>query len=95
MAWMGNEPCLETPWIYCFLGQPYKTQQTVRRVLTELFSDKPDAYPGNDDLGEMSSWYVWGALGMYPEIPGDDIVPSLTRNGEVHPMTPLLLINRI
>ncbi len=74
MAWMGNEPCLSTPWIYSFLGKPYKTQQTVRRIMTELFSDKPDAYPGNDDLGEMSSWYVWGALGMYPEIPGDDVL---------------------
>ncbi len=74
MAWMGNEPCLLTPWIYCFLGRPYKTELTVRRVMTQLFSDKPDAYPGNDDLGEMSSWYVWGALGMYPEIPGTDIL---------------------
>ncbi len=74
MAWMGNEPCLETPWIYCFLGRPYKTQETVRRVMTTLFSDRPDAYPGNDDLGEMSSWYVWGAMGMYPEIPGDNVL---------------------
>ncbi len=74
MAWMGNEPCLETPWIYCFLGRPYKTQATVRRVMTTLFSDKPDAYPGNDDLGEMSSWYVWGALGLYPGIPGDNVL---------------------
>lgn len=74
MAWMGNEPCLETPWIYCFLGRPYKTQETVRRVMTTLFSDNPDAYPGNDDLGEMSSWYVWGAIGMYPEIPGDNVL---------------------
>ncbi len=74
MAWMGNEPCLETPWIYCSLGRPYKTQLTVRRVMTTLYSDKPDAYPGNDDLGEMSSWYVWGAIGMYPEIPGDNVL---------------------
>lgn len=71
---MGNEPCLETPWIYCFLGQPYKTQQVVRRVLKELYSSKPGGYPGNDDLGEMSSWYIWGALGMYPELPGSDVL---------------------
>lgn len=71
-AYMGNEPCLETPWIYCFLRQPYKTQAVVRRILTELYSSAPDGYPGNDDLGEMSSWYIWGALGMYPELPGSD-----------------------
>ena len=73
-AYMGNEPCVETPWIYCFLGQPWKTQDVVRRVLTQLYSFKPDGYPGNDDLGEMSSWYLWGALGMYPELPGSDVL---------------------
>jgi predicted alpha-1,2-mannosidase len=71
---MGNEPCVETPWIYCFLGQPWKTQDVVRRMLTQLYSSKPDGYPGNDDLGEMSSWYLWGALGMYPELPGSDVL---------------------
>jgi predicted alpha-1,2-mannosidase len=73
-AYMGNEPCLETPWIYSFLGRPYKTQQIVRRILTELYSSEPAGYPGNDDLGEMSSWYVFAALGMYPELPGSDVL---------------------
>ena len=74
MAWLGNEPCLETPWIYDFWGAPYKTQDIVRRAMMELYSTKPEAYPGNDDLGEMSSWYIFGALGMYPELPGSDIL---------------------
>ena len=65
-----NEPCLETPWLYDFAGAPYKTQQTVRAILDTLWHDAPGGIPGNDDLGEMSSWYVWAALGMYPEIPG-------------------------
>jgi predicted alpha-1,2-mannosidase len=73
-AYMGNEPCLETPWIYCFLKRPWKTQEVVRRIVRELYSSKPDGYPGNDDLGEMSSWYLWAALGMYPEIPGSDVL---------------------
>ncbi|HXC34806.1 MAG TPA: GH92 family glycosyl hydrolase [Candidatus Acidoferrales bacterium] len=73
-AYMGNEPCVETPWIYCFLEQPWKTQEVVRRVLRELYSSRPDGYPGNDDLGEMSSWYLWSALGMYPELPGSDVL---------------------
>jgi putative alpha-1,2-mannosidase len=71
---MGNEPCLDTPWIYCFLGTPYKTQDLVRRTMKELYSAGPVGYGGNDDLGEMSSWYVFGALGMYPEIPGSDVL---------------------
>jgi predicted alpha-1,2-mannosidase len=74
MAWLGNEPCLETPWIYDFWGAPYKTQEIVRRAMMELYSNKPTAYPGNDDLGEMSSWYIFSALGMYPELPGSDIL---------------------
>lgn len=65
-----NEPCLETPWLYDFAGAPYKTQQAVRAILDTLWHDTPGGIPGNDDLGEMSSWYVWAALGMYPEIPG-------------------------
>jgi len=73
-AYLGNEPCLETPWEYCFLGQPYKTQNVVRQALTQLFSSAPHGYPGNDDLGEMSSWYVFAALGMYPELPGSDVL---------------------
>ena len=73
-AYLGNEPCLETPWIYDFWGAPYKTQATVRRAMNELYSVQPNGYPGNDDLGEMSSWYVFGALGMYPELPGSDIL---------------------
>ena len=73
-ACMGNEPCSEVPWIYDFLGRPYKTQEVVRKCITELFSNKPEAYPGNDDLGQMSSWYIFSALGMYPELPGSDVL---------------------
>jgi predicted alpha-1,2-mannosidase len=74
MAWLGNEPSLETPWIYDFWSQPWKTQNTVRRAMTELYSSGDAAYPGNDDVGEMSSWYVFGALGMYPELAGSDVL---------------------
>ena len=47
-----------------------RTQAVVRRVQQELFSDQPDGLPGNDDAGAMSSWYVFSALGLYPEVPG-------------------------
>lgn len=69
-AELNNEPSIETPWLYDFGRQPYKTQDTVRTVLDGNWKNTPDGIPGNDDLGEMSSWYVWSALGLYPEIPG-------------------------
>jgi predicted alpha-1,2-mannosidase len=69
-AELNNEPSIETPWLFDFLGQPWKTQEAVRKVLNTIWTDSPKGMPGNDDLGEMSSWYVWSAMGMYPEIPG-------------------------
>jgi len=69
-AELNNEPSIETPWLFDFLGQPWKTQEAVRKVLNTIWTNSPRGMPGNDDLGEMSSWYVWSAIGMYPEIPG-------------------------
>lgn len=69
-AELNNEPSIETPWLFDFLGQPWKTQEAVRKVLNTIWTNSPKGMPGNDDLGEMSSWYVWSAIGMYPEIPG-------------------------
>ena len=69
-ALLGNEPNLNVPWLHNWTGQPFKTQATVRRALLGLYSSAPSGYPGNDDLGTLSSWYVFGALGLYPEVPG-------------------------
>jgi predicted alpha-1,2-mannosidase len=69
-ALLGNEPTLQTPWLYDWMGRPYRTQATVRRALLELYDAAPGGYPGNDDLGTLSAWYVFGALGLYPELPG-------------------------
>lgn len=71
-AYLGNEPTLGTPWLYAWLGQPYKTQRIVRDALLELYDASPSGYPGNDDLGTMSAWYVLAALGIYPTTPGTD-----------------------
>jgi predicted alpha-1,2-mannosidase len=68
-ALLGNEPNLNVPWLYDWMRQPYKAQAAVRRAL-RLYDASPDGYPGNDDLGTLSSWYVLGALGLYPEVPG-------------------------
>ncbi|MER5269090.1 lectin [Actinosynnema sp. NPDC002837] len=69
-AYLGNEPTLNTPWAYAYAGAPHKTQDVVRRALTSLFPPTPEGIVGNDDLGEMSSWAVWAALGLYPQAPG-------------------------
>ena len=68
--WAGNEPTLGIPWEYDYAGAPWRTQDVVRRIATQLYAPTPDGEPGNDDLGAMSSWYVWAAIGMYPETPG-------------------------
>lgn len=69
-AELDNEPSVGTPWLYDWAGQPWKTQKAVRIVVDTLWKNAPDGIPGNDDLGAMSSWYVWAALGIYPAIPG-------------------------
>ncbi len=68
---IGNEPTFDVPWAYDFVGAPWGAQEVCRRIeTTGLFTSKPDGLPGNDDLGAMSSWYVFAALGFYPAIPG-------------------------
>lgn len=69
-AELNNEPSIGSPWLYDYAGEPWKTQELVRRVVNDLWTNVPGGIPGNDDLGEMSSWYVWAALGLYPETPG-------------------------
>lgn len=66
---LDNEPSINVPYLYAYAGAPYKTQETVRAAMRELWSTRPGGIPGNDDLGTMSSWYVFSALGMYPQVP--------------------------
>ncbi|MCV2351462.1 GH92 family glycosyl hydrolase [Paucibacter sp. Y2R2-4] len=65
----NNEPDLHTPWVYTLLGQPWKTT-TVLRAAETLFGNAPNGVTGNDDLGTMSAWYLFSALGLYPDTPG-------------------------
>ncbi|MHB9857907.1 lectin [Streptomyces sp. YIM S03343] len=69
---LSNEPSVEIPWEYDYTGQPWKTQAAVREAQQDLYFNAPVGSFGNDDLGAMSSWYVWSELGMYPETPGTD-----------------------
>jgi predicted alpha-1,2-mannosidase len=89
-AWMGNEPCFAIPWAYDFAGAPWGAQSVTRRVELELFTLRPDGEPGNDDLGAMSAWYVFAALGAYPAIPG---VGGLALNSPLFPEAKIQLGN--
>jgi predicted alpha-1,2-mannosidase len=87
-AFLGNEPNLHVPWLYAWVGRPDAAQRVVRRALLELFAATPGGYPGNDDLGAMSAWYVLGAIGLYPAIPGVD---ALVLGGPLFPRIDLAL----
>ncbi|GHF88326.1 GH92 family glycosyl hydrolase [Thalassotalea marina] len=67
---VSNQPSIASPWMYLFSGKAYKTQDTVRETMAQLWNNTTKGIPGQDDLGQMSSWYVFSALGMYPLFPG-------------------------
>lgn len=69
----GNEPGHHTTYLYAFVGQQWKTARLVRQILTTLYSDQPDGLSGNEDCGQMSAWYVFSAMGMYPVNPAAGI----------------------
>lgn len=61
----GNEPSHHTLYIYNYLGNPQKTQKRTHEVLATLYSENSDGLCGNEDVGQMSAWYVMSALGLY------------------------------
>lgn len=65
-----NEPPLQCAWLFNYAGMPWKTQQRVREILNTKYQNCPGGLPGNDDLGALSSWYIFGALGIFPVCPG-------------------------
>ncbi|QQS39903.1 MAG: GH92 family glycosyl hydrolase [Acidobacteriota bacterium] len=67
----GNEPSHHIAYLYNFAGQPWKTQDYVRKIMEEFYKPTPDGLIGNEDCGQMSAWYVLSALGFYQVNPGD------------------------
>lgn len=65
----GNEPSHHITYLYAYAKQPWKTAKHVRHILNELYTDAPDGLSGNEDVGQMSSWYIFSALGFYPANP--------------------------
>jgi len=71
----GNEPSHHILYLYNYVGQPWKTADRVREVMTTLYNDQPAGLSGNEDVGQMSAWYILSALGLYPVAPaGGDFV---------------------
>ncbi|MDG1333485.1 MAG: GH92 family glycosyl hydrolase [Crocinitomicaceae bacterium] len=67
----GNEPSHHMAYLYNYTNAPHKTQEYVDRILKEMYSTKPDGLSGNEDCGQMSSWYVLSSMGIYQIAPGN------------------------
>ncbi|SNS59433.1 alpha-1,2-mannosidase, putative [Micrococcales bacterium KH10] len=68
----SNQVSFHIPYIYAAAGKPSRTQEIIRESLQRLFvgSEIGQGYPGDEDNGAMASWYIYGALGLYPLAPG-------------------------
>jgi predicted alpha-1,2-mannosidase len=83
----GNEPSHHMAWLYHYAGRPDLSAVRVRRILDDLYAASPAGLAGNEDCGQMSSWYVLSALGLYPVCPGTDqylISRPLFREARLH-----------
>jgi len=69
----GNEPSHHMAYLYTYAGKAWKTQEMVHQLMDEMYSCQPDGLCGNEDCGQMSSWYNFSALGFYPVNPADGI----------------------
>ncbi|PST82354.1 alpha-mannosidase [Pedobacter yulinensis] len=68
----GNQPIQHMVYLYNYAGQPWKTQYHAREVMRKLYDASENGYPGDEDQGQTSSWYVLSALGFYSVCPGTD-----------------------
>ena len=68
----SNEPVHHVPYLYNRLGQPWKTQKWTRTICNGAYGDGPEGLIGNEDVGQMSAWYILSAAGIHPVCPGDN-----------------------
>ena len=67
---VSNQPSFEIPYLYAALGEKGKSDFWIRRIVAEQFSSRADGYPGDEDNGSLSAWYLFSVLGFYPFCPG-------------------------
>ncbi|MDO4782293.1 MAG: GH92 family glycosyl hydrolase [Capnocytophaga felis] len=65
----GNEPSHHIAYLFNKAGQPHRTQYWINEILKTQYNTTPNGYSGNEDCGQMSAWYVWSAMGLYPMNP--------------------------
>ncbi len=83
----GNEPSHHMAYLYSVIGKPQKTIDRVKWICNNFYTNKPDGLIGNEDCGQMSAWYVFSALGMYPVCPGSGVYylsEPLFQNIKIH-----------
>lgn len=68
----GNEPSHHLPYLYMYAGAPLKTQARLKQIMDTQYKPTPDGLVGNDDLGQMSAWFLFTSLGFYPVAPGSN-----------------------
>jgi predicted alpha-1,2-mannosidase len=69
----GNEPSHHVIYLYDYAGVPWKTQELVRKVIDNLYNAGPAGLCGNEDMGQMSAWFIFSAMGFYPVVPGQNV----------------------
>ena len=89
--YMGNEMSFNAPWAYNWAGAPASTQYIVQKLMDVTFNAGRDGLPGNDDMGALSSWYVFAALGMYPTVAS---APGLSLSTPQFPAATVWLKNK-
>ncbi|WP_106790795.1 GH92 family glycosyl hydrolase [Aquimarina sp. Aq78] len=69
----GNEPSHHVAYLYNYVNQPSKTQELTHKILEGQYKNEPNGHCGNEDCGQMSSWYIFSSLGLYPVNPAQGV----------------------
>jgi predicted alpha-1,2-mannosidase len=69
----SNEPVHHIPYLFAYIGKPWMTQKYVREIMDKAYGLGPRGLCGNEDVGQMSAWYVFNAMGFHPVAPGDNV----------------------
>lgn len=83
----GNEPDHHVPYLYNFVGKPWKTQNMVHQIKSCFYTTESNGYAGNDDCGEMSAWFIFSSMGFYPVCPASgrfELGSPLLRSAKIH-----------
>lgn len=89
---IGNQPNMEAPWLFNYSGKPWLTQYWVREVLDNYFGTGPvDGYHGDEDQGQMGSWYVMSAMGLFEMDGGASVDPVYELSGPIFEKITILL----